>query len=66
MDTQEQIDRIRQARELLRPLIMSTAEPQIEAILRSADMELHWALWNLGLAVEHRPESTDVPAGRQA
>lgn len=62
MDTQEQIDRIRQAREFLRPLITTTGEPQIEAILRSADMELHWALWNLGLAVEHRPESTYVLA----
>jgi hypothetical protein len=63
MNTQEQIHRIRQARDLLSPIITTAGEPQIEAILRSADMELHWALWNLGLAVEHRPESTYVAAG---
>ncbi len=31
--------------------------PQIEAMLRNADMELHWALWNLGVAVPLRPEA---------
>lgn len=30
--------------------------PQIEAILRSADIELHWGLWNLGDDVPLRPE----------
>jgi len=25
-------------------------------MLRNADMELHWALWNLGVVVSHRPE----------
>jgi hypothetical protein len=63
MDLQEQIARIRQARELLAPLIAQPAEPQIEAILRSADMELHWALWNLGEAVPHRH---DMPAAARA
>jgi hypothetical protein len=30
--------------------------PQIETMLRSADMELHLALWNLGEAVSLRPD----------
>jgi hypothetical protein len=25
--------------------------------LRNADMELHWALWNLGVVVPLRPEA---------
>jgi hypothetical protein len=57
MNTQEHIDRISQARALLQPLITGSEEPQIEAILRSADMELHWALWNLGVVTDHRPEA---------
>jgi hypothetical protein len=54
MNVEDQIQRLHQARELLRPLIEAPAEPQIEAILRSADMELHWALWNLGETLPHR------------
>lgn len=57
MSPQEQIERISQARSLIGSLIGQALEPQVEAILRSADMELHWALWNLGVAVAHRPES---------
>lgn len=56
MTEQEQIDRIHQARALIAPLIATSSEPQIEAVLRSADMELHWALWNLGQVVGHRHE----------
>lgn len=55
-DTQ-QIATLRDLRAQLARLIAATSEPQIEAILRSADMELHWALWNLGEVVEHRPET---------
>jgi hypothetical protein len=54
MDIQEQTRRIREARALIAPLIAQPLEPQIEAILRSADMELHWALWNLGEVLPHR------------
>ncbi len=54
MTLEEQIRRLHEARELLRPMIDAPAEPQIEAILRSADMELHWALWNMGEALPHR------------
>ena len=56
MEPSEQIDRIRRARQLIAPLLNGGCEPQIEAILRSADMELHWSLWNLGEVVAHRSE----------
>ena len=48
---------IRDARALLISAIGETEIPQIEAMLRNADMELHWALWNLGEPVGVRPES---------
>jgi hypothetical protein len=54
MSIEDHIRRIREARALIAPLIAKPGEPQIEAILRSADMELHWALWNLGEALPHR------------
>ncbi len=64
MDIQEQIQRIREARALIAPLIAQPAEPQIEAILRSADLELHWALWNLGEVVPHRHDLTEPSSSR--
>ena len=57
MTDAQQIATLRDLRAQLARLITATSEPQIEAILRSADMELHWALWNLGEVVEHRPET---------
>ncbi len=51
------VARINQARADLRPLLRDCGWPQIEAMLRNADMELHWALWNLGVAVPLRPEA---------
>lgn len=48
--------RIHQARELLAAAINGCESPQIETTLRSADMELHLALWNLGETVSLRPE----------
>jgi hypothetical protein len=52
----ELVRTIRDAREVLARAIGETELPQIEAMLRNADMELHWALWNLGEAVSVRPE----------
>jgi hypothetical protein len=57
MDEATLISQLHQMRSRLAVLIAGTSLPQIEAILRSADMELHWALWNLGELVEHRPET---------
>ena len=56
MDESTLIEQLHQMRSRLASMIASTTLPQIEAILRSADMELHWALWNLGEVVDHRPE----------
>jgi hypothetical protein len=52
----EQIRKIKQARALLADAMKRCDLPQIEAMLRNADMELHWALWNLGEPVPLRPE----------
>jgi hypothetical protein len=56
MSIEERIALIRRARELVQAAGTGSGLPQIEAILRSADMELHWALWNLGEAVPLRSE----------
>lgn len=53
---QDQITRIRQAREHIAAAMQGCDIPQIEQMLRNADMELHWALWNLGEPVALRPE----------
>ena len=56
MKTEDLAVRIHQVRELLVPAINGCESPQIETMLRSADMELHLALWNLGETVSLRPE----------
>ena len=53
---EERISKIRQARALLAAALQDCELPQIAAMLRNADMELHWALWNLGEPVALRPE----------
>ncbi len=60
MNPQNQIDRIRQAREQIASAMQGCDIPQIEQMLRNADMELHWALWNLGEPVSLRPEIDDA------
>ena len=56
MKTEDRVANIRQARELIVAAINGCESPQIETMLRSADMELHLALWNLGETVSLRPE----------
>jgi hypothetical protein len=56
MDTSEQIDSLKQARAHIAAAMQRCDIPQIEQMLRNADMELHWALWNLGEPVSLRPE----------
>jgi len=56
MAIEEQIARINEARTLIAAALTICDTPQIETMLRNADMELHWALWNLGVVVSHRPE----------
>lgn len=56
MTTEDRVACVRDARGLIQTAMRDCDSPQIEAMLRSADMELHWALWNLGEAVTLRPE----------
>ncbi len=62
MNTKDRIARIFQARALILEAMSGCDSPQIETMLRGADMELHLALWNLGEAVSLRPE-LDYPDG---
>jgi len=57
MDRESYAARISDIRGQLIALMQECDVPQIEAMLRNADMELHWALWNLGVAVPLRPEA---------
>jgi hypothetical protein len=57
MNMQDRIAKIEEARRLLRAAMEDCELPQIEAMLRNADMELHWALWNLGETPGLRPEA---------
>ena len=56
MDREEMLQRIAQARALLREVIETTDLPMIERTLKLADMNLHWAQWNLGVPVTLLPE----------
>jgi hypothetical protein len=57
MERETYVARISEIRVQLRELLQDCKSPQIQTMLRNADMELHWALWNLGVAVPLRPEA---------
>jgi hypothetical protein len=52
----QRIERLRHARKLVAEAVTGCAIPQLECTLREADMNLHWALWNLGDVVELMPD----------
>ncbi len=56
MDREEMLKRIAQARALLREVIEKTDLPMIERTVMIADMNLHWAEWNLGVPTTLMPE----------
>ncbi len=56
MTREERVSRIKEARSLIWSALSGCDSPQIETMLRNADLELHWALWNLGQPVALRPE----------
>jgi len=56
MRIEQRIAKMKEARALIQAAMVGCDAPQIEMMLRNADMELHWALWNLGVPVELRPE----------
>jgi hypothetical protein len=56
MTVEERIEKLKQARLLVDAARRDAGSPMIESALAEADMNLHWALWNLGEPVELRPE----------
>lgn len=67
MTTDQMIAKLRQARALANEVYQATELPQIQLIIRHADQNLHWALWNLGQVDELRPDlpgSSAKPPGR--
>ena len=61
MKPTDMIARLRKARSLVREIYDGTDMPQIQSILRHADQNLHWALWNLGEIDGLRPDLPDEP-----
>ena len=57
MNRETSIARIADVRANIKELLQDCETPQIEMMLRNADMELHWALWNLGVNLPLRPEA---------
>ena len=56
MKPDDMIAKLREARALVGEICQSTEIPQIQSILKHADMNLHWALWNLGEVDGLRPD----------
>ena len=56
MEREQMLEKIAQARALLRAVIETTDLPMIERTLRLADTNLHWAQWNLGMPTSLMPE----------
>ncbi len=56
MTVDDMIAKLREARGLVDEVFAGSDIPQIQSILRHADQNLHWALWNLGEAEELRPD----------
>lgn len=56
MNRPQMIANLRRARALARAVYDATELPQLQLIIRHADQNLHWALWNLGQIDELRPD----------
>ena len=56
MNREQMLERISRERDLLREVIEATDSPMIERTLKLADMNLHWAQWNLGAPTTLLPE----------
>ncbi|MEJ2119643.1 MAG: hypothetical protein P8Z76_02850 [Alphaproteobacteria bacterium] len=56
MQPTEIIEKLKAARTLLDEVYEGTDIPQIQSMMRHADMNLHWALWNLGEVETLRPD----------
>lgn len=56
MDVQQMIEKLTEARGIIREVQQHTDVPQIARCAYLADMNLHLALWNLGEIDEIMPE----------
>jgi len=56
MQPNEIIEKLKAARALLDEVYEGTDIPQIQSMMRHADQNLHWALWNLGEVETLRPD----------
>ena len=56
MQPTEIIEKLKAARALLDEIYEGTDIPQIQSMMRHADQNLHWALWNLGEVETLRPD----------
>jgi hypothetical protein len=56
MDREHALANIAQARALIRELQAATDNPALAQCLRFADLNLHWAQWNLGAAEALLPD----------
>ncbi len=56
VEREQMLQRIAEARALLGEVIEGTDLPMIERTVKLADMNLHWAQWNLGEPVTLMPE----------
>ncbi len=60
MSPDAMIAKLRQARAIVDQVVAGTEAPQIQSILKHADMNLHWALWNPGAVDGLRPDLPDA------
>ena len=66
MTRDELISKLHDARALVYQAYEGTDLPQIQMILRHADQNLHWALWNLGVVNSLRPDLPDEAPTKSA
>jgi hypothetical protein len=66
MTRSQMIANLRRARARARAVYDATDLPQLQLILRHADQNLHWALWNLGQIDELRPDLPGSIVGGKA
>jgi hypothetical protein len=56
LDVAGQLERLRAARDLLREAAALTDEPAVYQAIELADMNLHWACWQLGSVEQIAPQ----------
>ncbi len=56
MTPEQTIEKLKAARALVHEVYEGSEIPQIQSMMRHADQNLHWALWNLGSVESLRPD----------